>query len=96
MTLPSVTCPKRLVVVNTASGIKKVNDFFRLMEAVYYFITASSLRHDKFVDSQKKNKVYGDGDSKTQLTSRLRLVICVLESVCHALYMLSLIFVCLD
>ena len=46
-----------LVVVNTASGIKKVNDFFGLMEAVYCFITASSLRHDKSVDSQKKNKV---------------------------------------
>ena len=26
----------------------------------------------------------------------LRLVCCVLESVCHAVYMLSSIFVCLD
>ena len=46
-----------LVVVNTASGTKNVNDFFGLMEAVYHFITASSLRHDTFVDSQMKNKV---------------------------------------
>ena len=46
-----------LVVVNTASSIHKVNDFFGLMEAIYRFLTASSLRHDKFINSQKKDKV---------------------------------------
>ena len=46
-----------LVVVNTASSIRKVSDFFGLMEAIYRFLTASSLRHDKFITSQKKNEV---------------------------------------
>lgn len=46
-----------LVVVNTASSIKAVNDFFGLLEAVYRFVTASSLRHDKFVECQKKHKL---------------------------------------
>ena len=43
-----------LVVVNTTSSIKVV---FGLLEAVYRFITASSLRHDKFVDCQKRDKL---------------------------------------
>ena len=42
-----------LVVVNTASSISKVSEFFGVMEAVYRFITASTLRHDKFIDAQK-------------------------------------------
>lgn len=46
-----------LVVVNTASSVKAVSDFFGLMEAMYRFVTASSLRHDKFVDCQKRVKL---------------------------------------
>ena len=42
-----------LVVVNTASSISKVSEFFGVMEAVYRFITASTLRHVKFVDAQR-------------------------------------------
>ena len=42
-----------LVVVNTVSSIKSVNDFFGLLEAVYRFITASSLRYNKFVGVKK-------------------------------------------
>ena len=42
-----------LVVVNTASSISKVSQFFGAMEAVHRFITASILRHDKFVDAQR-------------------------------------------
>ena len=45
-----------LVVVNTAFSIKTVNDFFCLLEAVYRFVTVSSLRHDKFVECQKRHK----------------------------------------
>lgn len=34
-----------LVVVDTARGIKEVNNFFGLMQAVYSFFSVSSLRH---------------------------------------------------
>lgn len=44
-----------LVVVNTASSISNISEFFGVMEAAYTsrFITVSSLRHDKFVDAQR-------------------------------------------
>ena len=42
-----------LVVVNTASCVEEVKDFFGIMEAVYRFINVSSRRHDKFVEAQK-------------------------------------------
>ena len=45
-----------LVVVNTVSSIKSVDVLFGLLEAVYCFITASSLWHDKFVEWRKKHK----------------------------------------
>ena len=40
-----------LVIVNTAARIK---DFFGLLEAVYHFV---SLRHDKFVECEKRHKL---------------------------------------
>ena len=43
-----------LVVVNTARGIKEVDDFFGLMEATYRYFSVSSLRHDKLVEAQKE------------------------------------------
>ena len=46
-----------LVVVNTASSIKAVSDFFGLLEAVYRFVNVSSPRHDKFVECQKRHKL---------------------------------------
>ena len=46
-----------LVVVNAASTIKDVRNVFGLLEAVYCFLTASTLRHDKFVDLQKQEKL---------------------------------------
>ena len=42
-----------LVVVNTASS----KWLLGLLEAVYHFVTASSLRHDKFVECQKRHKL---------------------------------------
>lgn len=46
-----------LVVVDTARGIKEVDNFFGLMEAVYRFFSVSSLRHGRFVQAQKDKNV---------------------------------------
>ena len=46
-----------LVVVDTARGIKEVNNFFGLMEAIYSFFSVSSLRHGRFTQAQKDKSI---------------------------------------
>ena len=43
-----------LVVVSIARGIVEVNDFFGLLEAMYRFFSVSTLRHDVFINVQKR------------------------------------------
>ena len=46
-----------LVVVDTARGIKEVDNVFGLMQAVYSFFSASSLRHGRFTKAQKDKNI---------------------------------------
>lgn len=46
-----------LVLVDTAKGVKEVNDFFGVMELAYHFFSASTLRHDKLVNTQKEKQL---------------------------------------
>ena len=46
-----------LVIVDTARGIKEVNNFFGLMEAIYSFFSVSSLRHGRFTQAQKDKSI---------------------------------------
>ena len=46
-----------LVLVDTAKGVKEVNDFFGVMEVTYCFFSASTLRHDKLVNAQKEKRL---------------------------------------
>ena len=43
-----------LVLVDTAKGIKEVNDFFGIMGMAYHFFSASTLRHQKLIEAQKE------------------------------------------
>ena len=40
--------------MDTAKGIKEVNDFFGIMGMAYRFFLASTLRHQKLIEAQKK------------------------------------------
>ena len=51
-----------LVVVTLPLVLVRSMNFFGVMEAVYRFITASTLRHDKFVDVQRNNNLKSDGN----------------------------------
>ena len=46
-----------LVVVDTARGIKEVDNFFGLMQAVYSFFSVSSLRHGRFTEVQRDKDI---------------------------------------
>ena len=46
-----------LVVVDTARGIKEVDNFFGLMQAVYSFFSVSSLRHGRFTKAQRDKDI---------------------------------------
>ena len=46
-----------LVLVDTAKGVKEINDFFGVMEITYRFFSASTLRHDKLVNAQKEKQL---------------------------------------
>ena len=43
--------------MDTAKGVKEVNDFFGVMEVAYRFFSASTLRHDKLVNAQKEKQL---------------------------------------
>ena len=45
-----------LVLVDACHVVRAAGDLFGLLEAVHNFITASSLRHDKFVSLQKERQ----------------------------------------
>ena len=46
-----------LVLVDTTKGVKEVSNFFGVMEVTYCLFSASTLRHDKLVNTQKEKQL---------------------------------------
>ena len=43
--------------MDTTKSIKEVSDFFGIMELTYRYFSVSTLRHDRFVNAQKRKGV---------------------------------------
>ena len=43
--------------MDTAKGVEEVTDFFGVMEVMYRFFSASTLKHDKLVTAQKERQL---------------------------------------